>query len=91
MARVIEPDGSQRTVTPAYGPAFTLDELRALIGGYLEVVRLSPGHMMLLDEEGKLKHLPYNLVATVLAAPSLFPGDYIAGTAVVMTDEEMGE
>lgn len=91
MARVITPDGSLRVVTPARGPSFTLEEMRTLVGGYLEVVRLPNGELMVIDEEGKLKHLLYNPVATALAAPHLFPGDYIVGTAVVMTGEEMGE
>jgi hypothetical protein len=91
VARVIYPDGAQRTVTPAHGVSFTLEELRKLVGGSIELVALSTGDMMLINEEGKLLGLPYNPLATMLAAPSLFPGDYIAGPAVIISSRELGD
>ena len=37
MATVFEIDGSRRTVQPATPPAFTLEELQQLVGGYIEL------------------------------------------------------
>ncbi len=90
MARVYAVDGTQREVTPAHGVSFTLEELHALVGGYIEVVRLPSGDLMVINEEGKLHDLLYNERATALAASVLFAGDYIAGPAVVLSLTEMG-
>lgn len=91
MAVVIHVDGAQETVVPASPPAFALEELHALVGGWLEVVYLPDGRLMVIDEEGKLKGYLRNEQATRLAAGRLFAGDYIAGTAVIVTLQEMGE
>jgi hypothetical protein len=39
----------------------------ALHGAYLEPVRLRSGNMLIVDEEGLLKHLAWNSVATSIA------------------------
>ena len=91
MAVVIHVDGTQETVVPATPPAFALEELHALVGGWIEVVYLPDGRLMVIDEEGKLKGYPRNEQATRFAAGRLFVGDYIAGPAVVVTLQEMGE
>lgn len=57
------------------------DELRALVGGYLEMVRTRDGRIMVLDEEGKLKGKPLNQEATRLYGANF---DYIVGDVVVM-------
>ncbi len=91
MARVMAVDGTQWDVMPAQGASFTLEELHALVGGYIEVVRLAEGNLMVINEEGKLYGLLYNAHATALAASALFPGDSIVGPAVVMSSVELGE
>jgi hypothetical protein len=68
IAKVIKPDGTIQEVVPANGKTFTLDELQHHVGGYIEILRM-PGTgkaMMIVNEEGKLKSLPYNDVATKL-------------------------
>ena len=91
MATVLHIDGTQTMVTPTSPPAFSLEELQAMVGGWLEVVYLPDGNLLVIDEEGKLKNYPRNEQATRLAASRLFRGDYIAGTAVIVTLTEMGE
>ena len=84
-ATVIEPSGESREVSPANGREFTLEELHAFVGGYIELVKLKPGNgqdYMYINEEGKLQHLAPNPRATALAA--IDPRDVIAGTAVIM-------
>ena len=91
MAVVVHVDGTQETIAPQTPPAFTLEELHALVGGWIEVVYLPDGRLLVIDEEGKLKGYPRNEQATRLAAGRLFSGDYIAGTAVLVSLQEMGE
>lgn len=53
------------------------------LGGFFEIVRpvgLPKGMLMLVDDEGILKHLPNNPVASALY------GGYIAGKAIIMRE-----
>ena len=93
MAILIPVDDEPREVHPAEGRrAFTLPEMRELLGGgYLELVaRLPDGRVAWCDEEGKLKGLPVNRIASALLAPQL-RGDYIVGPLLITTDVEAGE
>ncbi len=91
MALLIAPSGSVRQVFPTQGPCFTTEELGALVEGWLGCVRLPHGRLLWINEEGKQHGLPSNPLATILARSRLQPGDYIAGSAVVMTQREAGE
>jgi hypothetical protein len=75
-------DGTKETLTPANGTHWTLAELQALVGGYIEVVRTLSGRYMIIDEEGKNKRKPINRVATELY---FYTGhDLIVGDALVV-------
>jgi hypothetical protein len=65
MARLIRPDGTEERVTPKRGRKWTLDELQAHVGGFIQEFPVE-GLSMLVDEEGLLKCLEYNEVATDL-------------------------
>lgn len=52
--------------------------LQAIIGGYIETVRLADDAAMLVDEDGYVKCLPPN------PAASSFAGRLIVGTALVV-------
>ena len=70
--------------TQELDPGDILGSLQALAGGYIQTVpmkRLPPPHMMVVNEEGKLKDLPVNLIASWLYGV----GERICGTAVVLT------
>lgn len=67
------------------GTLLRLDEiandLRALqhaVDGYIEIVGLRDGAVMIVDEEGKLKDKPYNLLASLVA------GTDIVGSALIV-------
>lgn len=81
-------DGTKETIAPANGTHWTLAELQALVGGYIEVVRTLSGRYMVIDEEGKNKRKLVNQVASDLY---YYTGhDFIVGDAVVVdTLEEM--
>lgn len=76
-------DGTSQAVQPQDGQKFGLAELQQMVGGYIEVVPLSEGQLMVLNEEGKLRGLAVNREATVVALPFLGVGDFIVGDALV--------
>jgi len=80
LTRYITPtkDVTFETVDP-----FSLEHAQALVGGYVEMVYLSNGKMMLLDEEGKLKGKPYNKVAT-LEWRGMEHSDGIVGNVLIL-------
>jgi hypothetical protein len=85
VGEVIRPNGIHETVHPHNGKKFTLEELQAFVGGYIERVQLKAGHghaTMYANEDGKGKDLPYNAHASAMAA--LFEGDYVCGTVIVV-------
>ena len=64
----------------------TLEEWQAAIGGgYLEAVYLD-GKVMFVDEEGRQKQLPYNLMASGLAQ-----GDILGDVLVMDVERAMGD
>lgn len=78
-------------VTPKNGMDFSLEELRGFVGGFIEIVPLSPSQIMVINEEGKLNDLPVNALAT--NALYLAMGDFcdvIVGDALIC-DSEMVE
>lgn len=85
--KVIKTDGSVVDCPPA-GKHYTLEEMQGAIGGgYIEIVRLgNTGHLMVLDEEGKIKDFPLNRLATRLYAQ---PPDYIVGDVLVCLDGDI--
>ena len=84
---VIRPDG--RASIERHVP--DLDSMKALVGGWLEIITPSSGagtwHAY-VDEEGKLKNSPINhaanLVLTRLGWQGLAVGDFVVGTVVIL-------
>mgnify|MGYP001602604492 CR=1 len=79
---IIKTTGELLPSKPA-GDTYTLDELQAIVGGYIEIVRLSNGRLMVLNEEGKLEGLPFNAEATALTRGILADDDRIVGNVLV--------
>lgn len=81
-AMIYRADGTSEV----YEGGDTLEEWQAAIGGgYLEAVYLDD-KVMFVDEEGRLKDLPYNLLASGLAQ-----GDIVGDVLVMDRDRAMGE
>jgi Domain of unknown function (DUF3846) len=91
MAILVTADGhASRYPPPQNGSDYSLEELREAIGGgYIQVLAVPPDKLMVIDEDGKAKGLPYNHTATYIVAPQLMPGDWIAGDALMIEATEM--
>ena len=55
MATIIKTDGTKQNIEPKDGKTFSLKELQEAVGGYIELVPLNDGKLLVCDEEGKLK------------------------------------
>lgn len=89
MATLLPAAGDPRPITPANGSTFTLAELQALVGGYIEGLRTSDGHWVFVNEDGRYLDLPPNRAATLLLYPRY--RDVIVGDAVVCSPVEAGD
>ena len=56
----------------------TLEAAQAFIGGYVQMATLENGDQLLVDEEGLLKQLAYNLPASILA------GQHLVGNVICL-------
>ena len=89
MALLIKAGKPLKTVSPANGDKFTLEELQGYVDGFIERIDLQNGKAMYINEDGKALRLPYNATATViLKNRGCMVGDYIAGSAIVLDYSE---
>ena len=66
VSYLFKTDLSSDKVTPANGENFTLEELQEMVGGYIELVRVpnKPSMRLVVNEDGRMKGLPLNHMAT---------------------------
>jgi hypothetical protein len=82
--RLIRVNNDVVKIAPATKKGYTLAQVQTLVGDgkkvLVEIVKIidDKKNIMLVDEEGRLKGLPPNMVA------SLITGHLIAGTAIVI-------
>lgn len=89
MATILRTNGTQEEVSPANGTDFQLDEVKAIVAGWVEVVGLYDGRIMLLNEEGKLQDMLPNQAATILFNQGgRMWYDVIVGDVLVCEDKE---
>ena len=82
-AKIIYTDKGAEDYTPKNGTTFELEEMQKIVGGYIEIVRLRDGRMIIVDEDGKSKDKAVNIPATNILRRDHFTTDYIVGTAIV--------
>lgn len=89
-AQLIDTNGAKVPMVPANGATFTLKEAQAAVGGYVQLIVLNDGKIMLCNEEAKLGPHDQNPTATYLAhhVRAIAESDYIAGN-VLVCDREM--
>jgi hypothetical protein len=85
---LITTDGVRRKVNIE-----TFDQARQLVCNFqynssAQIIVLTDGTFMVIDEDGKLKNLQINEIATELAheSNSIYPSDYIVGDVLVVDD-----
>jgi hypothetical protein len=85
---LITTDGKRRKVN-----INTFDEARQLVCNFqynssAEIIVLTNGTFIIIDEDGKLKKLEINEVATEIAHEnnSIYPSDYIVGDVLLVDD-----
>lgn len=66
MATLYKTDGTTATVTPKQKTKWTLDELQALVGGDVEPFFFVKPYRFIVNEEGRVRALPFNQTATEL-------------------------
>lgn len=89
---IVSPAGVVQMVPPVNGTDYSLDELRKIVEGHIEIVRLNKDLVMVVNEEGKFVNEPQvNSVATLIARAhvAIFPNDYIVGRVLVCKSEEV--
>lgn len=88
LSTVIKADGTRHNITPRNGSDFQLDELQEIVGGFIEIVRLSKSQCMVVNEEGKIIGKPYNHLATLAAYMSGIR-DVIVGDVLVCDNDKI--
>lgn len=89
MAIVIKTDGTKDALQPKNNKDFTLEELKSVVGGYIEIVQLTEDYLMVINEEGKLLDLPINVIATRVYRASRNTDDFIVGNVLICNNKEI--
>ena len=66
MAEILRANNTRQEVSPKNGATFSLDELKVVVGGWVEAVHLDDSTLMLVNEEGRLMGLEYNQLASTV-------------------------
>ena len=82
-AHVYYPNGDFQETQPNNGSTFELEELQEVVGGYIEIVRLNDGRIIIVNEDGLSLNLPVNIEATNILRRDHSTTEYIVGTAIV--------
>lgn len=79
---MIKTEGEIIDVKPENGKFYTLKELQGFVGGLIELIEFN-GTTMVVNEEGKVKDLDANPLATAIYRKNCRTTDYIAGDALL--------
>ena len=90
MTEIIKTNGTRYPVQPADGMHFTLGELQTIVGGCIELVELDGDTTMVVNEEGKLIPLSFNLEASrIFCAHHPASEDFIVGDVLVCNNNQI--
>lgn len=83
MALIITPNYEATPIEPENGK-FTLEQLQSIVEGYIEIVRIGEKELMIVNEEGLLRNMQVNAVATnYLNIRKLYVGENPVATPIV--------
>ncbi len=86
MTIYVKADGNYSVVFPANGRKFSLKELQFYVGGSIEMVHDGKGKVFVVNEEGKLNHLPLNPLATEIYLHFFDAEDFLVGNVLLCDD-----
>lgn len=89
LYKVMENGCAYFDVTPKDGKMFTLEEAQAMVGGYIEVVHLNEGKILVCDEEGRIKQKRVNKNATEVAYKLGYKGHFLVGDVLICDDNQL--
>lgn len=90
MAQIIKSNGVVIEVTPKNGTNFSLEELQEIVGGYIEILPLNCGRIIVCDDEGIFKNYALNQKATeLLNRNSCCTKGTIVGNVLVCDKEQV--
>lgn len=92
MALLLKTDGPPVFVVPENGTDFSLSELQGFVGGYIKIrplLGIHSGSILVLNEEGKLRGLPFNRTATFLYQVSYGVNDFIVGDVLLCESNQV--
>ena len=83
MALIITPNYEVTPIEPENGK-FTLELLHSIVDGYIEIVHIGNDELMVVNEEGRLRGMEVNDVATTyLNIRKLYVGENPVTTPIV--------
>lgn len=85
---IAKANGTMAYVEPANKNDYTLTELKAIVGGHIELVDLGKRYLV-VNEDGKLLRLPYNTLATNWMLTAIGGNDFIVGDALLCEKEHI--
>lgn len=89
MAQILKTDDSRIDIKPKNGSDFSFEELNKIVDGYIEIVHLHDGNIMVIDEEGKNKMKPINKNATIVYQMGRRTTDVIVGDALICNSKQV--
>ena len=84
--RILYVDSREEFIEPKNSTDFSLEELKTIVGGYIEIVPLSDERIMVVNEEGKIHRLPLNVRATCIVNGAGI-ADTIVGNVLICRSE----
>ena len=82
-AKIIYTDKEAEDYTPKNGKTFEFDDLRGIVEGFIDIIRLNDGRVIIVDSQGKALDKAVNIPATNILRRDHFTTNYIVGTAIV--------
>ena len=82
-AKIIYTDKEAEDYTPKNGKTFGKTEMYGIVEGYINIIRLNDGRVIIFDSQGKALNKAVNIPATNILRRDHYTTDYIVGTAIV--------
>ena len=82
-AKIIYTDKEDEDYTPKNGKTFGKTEMYGIVEGYIDIIRLNDGRVIIVDSQGKALNKAVNIPATNILRRDHYTTDYIVGTAIV--------